>query len=163
MLIASRMVGTGNKYVMFIHVDVQSSQKPLFNRYGSETVDQICRAAARTLGSHSRYWHIRFILRLCCPVWVAALRWADSPLQGVLQTVCKIHSFRLILNGNGQGGLIRQRRSKEKKNQILSAILSSDDCGGLLSLYKGLIMHMGQTLIIPANSLPKGRIYSVPL
>jgi hypothetical protein len=36
-----------------------------------------------------------------------------SPFQGVLPTVCKIQSFRLILNGNRQEGLAGQRKKKK--------------------------------------------------
>jgi hypothetical protein len=31
-----------------------------------------------------------------------------SPVQGVLQIVCKVHSFRLILNGNRPEGIAPQ-------------------------------------------------------
>jgi hypothetical protein len=35
-----------------------------------------------------------------------------SPIQGVVASVCMIHGFRLILNGNMPEGLIHQRKRK---------------------------------------------------
>jgi hypothetical protein len=47
------------------------------------------------------------ILCLRCPVQVAALRQGWSPVQGVLPTVSKIHSSRIIVTGNRPESLIR--------------------------------------------------------
>jgi hypothetical protein len=37
-----------------------------------------------------------FILRLCCPLWVAALRRADPPVQGILPTVYRIKTLKKL-------------------------------------------------------------------
>jgi hypothetical protein len=73
---------------------------------------------AQTLGSQARilpdvwmlYVYVFSVFVLSCVGSGLATSW--SPVQGVLPTVCKIRSFRLILNGNRPQGLIRQRMKK---------------------------------------------------
>jgi hypothetical protein len=50
------------------------------------------------------------MLCLYCSVWVAALRQGWSPAQGVLPTVCKIHSSRLIWREETSGLETKDRR-----------------------------------------------------
>jgi hypothetical protein len=63
----------------------------------------------RGFDSHSRHGCLpAFLVYLCFSVEVAALRQSCNPVQGVLPTVCKIHSSRLIVVGNRPEGLTRK-------------------------------------------------------
>jgi hypothetical protein len=64
----------------------------------------------RGFESHSTHeCRSAFLLCLCCPVQVSALR--------VLPTVYKIHSSRLILLGNRPEGLIPNAEEEEEEEE----------------------------------------------
>jgi hypothetical protein len=45
-----------------------------------------------------------------------------SSVKGVVLIVCKIYTFRLLLNGNRPRGLIRQKRRRKKKKTMATTI-----------------------------------------
>jgi hypothetical protein len=62
-------------------------------------------------------WSIVVCLRFFC-VGNSLSTDSSSPFQGVVPTLCKIHSFRTVLNGTRPEGVTRQKKKKKSAYKL---------------------------------------------